>query len=108
MILENLIQIIKNKSSNVYFANVEEGVELTYQDLERLSASIAELLNSIVRKGDYVAMMVSSPTLYIPTLLACWRLGVVPAILEPYLSYDRYQHFTSSFKSEVQENIFEI
>jgi acyl-coenzyme A synthetase/AMP-(fatty) acid ligase len=101
MVLKKLTQIIQSQSDQTYFVDVAGQAELTYQDLEKLSLGIAESLSSKVQRGEYVSMMVDSPMLYIPTILACWRLGVVPAILEPYLSYKRYKRFTNSFQSKV-------
>jgi len=88
-------ELITNKGNQVYLVDTEESQEYTYDDLFCQSISIKKILKKRVDKGQCVGVMLSKSSLYLPTLLACWQLGIIPAILDNQIPAHRLSQIKS-------------
>lgn len=76
--------------------------ELTYAELNELSAEIAGKLRSLgVRRGDRVAIYMPNLPETIASILACARLGVIYTVIFAGLGYDAVKNRLDDFKPKV-------
>ena len=78
------------KGTEIYLIDLEENRGYTYNDLFSQSLSIRNILTKSVNKGQHVGIMLSKSSLYLPTLLACWQIGAIPAVLDDQVTSDRF------------------
>ncbi len=84
-----------DKFSEVYLIDLVAGREFTYRDLFFSSIVIKNILIDRVERGQHVGLMLSKSSLYLPALLACWQLGVIPAVLDSQMPLQRFINIKS-------------
>lgn len=94
---KNLYEAFQNtvarRGEHLAIKSEEEGVELTWNDLDRRVRSIAGGLNAIgVKSGDRVGMLLGARSEFIPIDLATVSIGALPFSIYQTLSPDQIEY----------------
>ena len=71
-----------NKLNDIYLTDILENETHSYNDLFCQAFAIKTDLESVVVSGDCLGVLITNPSLLLPTILACWQMGVIPVILD--------------------------
>jgi len=91
--LENLISL--NPDSQKFPAIVTKDNIYSYNQLDHISSSFAELLSDKIKKGEYVGLFLDNSPVFIFSVVALWKIGAIPVPLNLLATDDElYQLFS--------------
>lgn len=91
MIAQEIRDTILRQPGKAYLVDAKTGRKLSYGDLDVCSALYASCLQSQLAKGQTAMLMLNSAVSIMPSILACWRMGVIPAVLDPQTPFERFK-----------------
>ncbi len=77
---------IRNNPDKPFLIKVNSSVQ-TYSEL----ANLAEIIKNKIPENIVAGILISSPSMIMPTILACWSKNTIPAILEPQIKYEKFK-----------------
>tara|TARA_Y100000748_G_scaffold297484_1_gene291542 strand:- start:197 stop:1684 length:1488 start_codon:yes stop_codon:yes gene_type:complete len=90
-----LREYFRSIGSKSYLVDILEERDYSYNDVFLKSFFIKSLLDSRISRGECIGLILTKPSLYMPSILACWQAGVFPAIIDNKISFDRLREIKS-------------
>lgn len=87
----------KSSAGDIFLVNAA-GATMTYHDVSLAAARLAGALSLV--KERTVGVAARAPERYLPILLACWRHGVSPAIIDPDSPADKLKIVMDAVKAK--------
>ena len=98
-----------NKLNDIYLIDILENETYSYNDLFCQAFVIKTELERVLVSGDCAGIAITKSSSLLPTILACWQMGVIPAIIDRVISSTRLSKIQSmiNFKFLVVDNEYD-
>ncbi len=91
--LENLLTLKSNQKNSSSIITKE--INYSFSDLDNITTSFVGVINEKVKKGEYVGIFLDNSTEFIFSVVALWKIGAVPVLLNLLAKDDElYQLFS--------------
>ena len=99
---EAFLESVAKRGDHPALISEEEGVSLTWNDLDKRVRAIAGGLNALgVKRGDTVSMLLNNRSEFIPTDLAAVSLGAIPFSIYQTSSPEQIEYVLSDSEANV-------